>query len=158
MKELTAAAVMTTPVITVADDWGIDKLATFFVDRNISGAPVTSAGGEVIGVVSMTDIVRHSSMPVGQGEARDTHEYYLASSGRQYTEEEMQGYHIENSSDFTVRDLMTPMLFQVAEDATVKEVADMMVRGGIHRVLVISKKKVIGIITALDMLKVLRDL
>lgn len=158
MNNLIAADVMTTPVLTVPDDWGMDQLASYFVDKNISGAPVTDATGHLVGVVSMTDIVRHSSMPLSQDEARDTHEYYLASSGRLYTDEEMEGFHIDTSSDATTRDLMTPMLFEVAEDTAVKDVADMMVRGGIHRVLVTNNKKVTGIVTALDMLKVVRDL
>ena len=53
---------------------------------------------------------------------------------------------------------MTPMLFDVPETATVQEVADMMVRGGIHRVLVTVEKKLVGIVSALDVLKVVRDL
>lgn len=158
MNNLIATDVMTTPVLTVPEDWGMDQLASYFLDKNISGAPVIDRSGAVIGVVSMTDIVRQSSMPLSQDDARDTHEYYLASSGRRYTEEEMQGFHIDTSSDTTARDLMTPMLFEVAEDATVKDVADMMVRGGIHRVLVTGNKKVTGIVTALDLLKVVRDL
>ena len=158
MIKLTVADVMTTPVMTVAEDWTLPALATFFIENNVSGAPVTSVTGELVGVVSMTDIVRHDSTPAQDGGARDTHEYYLASSGRRYTDEEMQGFHIENGSGVTARDLMTPMLFQVAGDATVQEVADMMVRGGIHRVLVTRHKKLMGIVTALDMLKVVRDL
>ena len=70
----------------------------------------------------------------------------------------MQGFHIESDSQVSTRDLMTPMVFQVAEDAGVQEVAAMMVNGGIHRVLVSRRGQVVGIVTALDMLKVVRDL
>ena len=158
MSTITVAEVMTTPVMTVAEDWTLSALATFFIENNVSGAPVTSLSGEVVGVVSMTDIVRHSTEAAVPGAVQDTHEYYLATSGRQYSYEELQGFHIESGSDVTARDLMTPMLFQVAEDATVQDVADMMVRGGIHRVLVTRDRKVVGIATALDMLKVVRDM
>ena len=158
MKKLTAADVMTTPVLTVPDDWELERLASFFVENNVSGAPVTDASGEVIGVVSMTDIVRHNSVPVREGQTQDTHEYYLASSGRQYSDEEMQGFHIQVSSGVTTRDLMTPMVFKVAEDASVQEVAGIMISGGIHRVLVSGKHQMLGIVTALDLLKVVRDL
>ncbi len=70
----------------------------------------------------------------------------------------MQGFHIEPESGVTARDLMTPMVFEVREDTPVQEVADMMVRGGIHRVLVTKAKKPTGIVTALDMVKIIRDL
>ena len=158
MTDLTVADVMTSPVLTVAEDWPLERLASFFLGNNVSGAPVTSPTGEVVGVVSMTDIVRHSSSPGQEGEDRGTHEYFLASTGRQFTDEEMQGFHIESESGVTARDLMTPMVFEVREDTPLQEVADMMVRGGIHRVLVTKAKKPTGIVTALDMVKIIRDL
>ena len=158
MTRLTAADVMTAPVLTVSDDWGLEQLATFFLENNVTGAPVTDSSGKTVGVVSMTDIVRHTSVPVHEGQVRDTHEYYLASAGRQYTDEEMQGFHIEPDSEVTARDLMTPMVFQVTDDARVQDVAGMMVNGGIHRVLVAREGQVVGIVTALDLLKVVRDL
>ena len=158
MNRQTAADVMTSPVLTVQADWELEHLASFFVEKNISGAPVTDASGEVIGVVSMTDIVRHNSVPVQEGPPEDTHEYYLASSGRQYTDEEMYGFQIQTASGVTTRDLMTPMVFRVAEDASVQEMAGMMVSGGIHRILVSGDRPVVGIVTALDLLKVLRDI
>lgn len=158
MIDLTVADVMTSPVLTVAEDWPLDRLASFFLEHNVSGAPVTNPTGEVVGVVSMTDIVRHSSLHAQEGEDRGTHEYYLASAGRQFTYEEMQGYHIEPEGGVTARDLMTPMVFDIREDAPLQEVADMMVKGGIHRVLVTKTKKPTGIVTTLDMVKVIRDL
>ena len=53
---------------------------------------------------------------------------------------------------------MTPMIFRVDEDAGVKEIADMLIRGGIHRVFVTEGSKLTGIITALDLLKVVSAL
>ena len=158
MVSLTVADIMTAPVLTVSEQWSIEQLARFFVDNGVSGAPVTNDQGEVTGVVSVTDIVRYGTAPVHEGQVRDTHEYFLASSGRQYSEEEMQGFRIEASSDVTTRDIMTQMVFSVSEQTTVQEVADTMVRGGIHRVIVTNDKKVRGIVTALDMLKIVRDL
>ena len=58
---------------------------------------------------------------------------------------------------FTVRDIMTPMIFDVSEDTTLPEAADAMIRGHIHRIFVTRHHKVTGIVTALDMLKVIRD-
>lgn len=158
MADMTVAEIMTTPVLTASEDWTIEQLARFFIDNGVSGAPVTNQRGEAIGVVSITDIVRHDTVPVQEGQVRDTHEYFLASSGRQYSDEEMQGFRIEASSSVTTRDVMTPMVFSVAEDTRVQEVADMMVRGGIHRVIVTNDRKVRGIVTALDMLTIVRDL
>ena len=58
----------------------------------------------------------------------------------------------------TVQDIMTPTVFSVDEEAALQHVADAMIRGRIHRVFVTRQKKLVGIITALDMLKIIRDL
>jgi CBS domain-containing protein len=49
------------------------------------------------------------------------------------------------------------MIFSVNEDTSVQEAADTMLKGGIHRVFVTRDSKLIGIVTALDMLQVIRD-
>jgi len=116
MNNLIAADVMTTPVLTVPDDWGMDQLASYFVDKNISGAPVTDATGHLVGVVTMTDIVRHSSMPLSQDEARDTHEYYLASSGRLYTDEEMDAQIADRAR--YASDMVEPNFVKIFLDGT----------------------------------------
>jgi CBS domain-containing protein len=53
---------------------------------------------------------------------------------------------------------MTPTIFRVNENATVQQVADTMIRGRIHRVFVTQEEKVVGIISAADMLRVIRDM
>ena len=51
MTELTVADVMTSPVLTVEEDWSLERVASFFLENNVSGAPVTSPAGEVVGVL-----------------------------------------------------------------------------------------------------------
>jgi CBS domain-containing protein len=50
------------------------------------------------------------------------------------------------------------MIFSVSEDTSVQEVAETMLKGRIHRVFVTRENKLTGIVTALDMLKVIRDI
>ncbi|MCK4543475.1 MAG: CBS domain-containing protein [Spirochaetales bacterium] len=63
MKGLTAKDVMNQNVLAVGTDWSVDYLTDFLVENGISGAPVTSEDGKLIGVVSPTDIVRHRNLP-----------------------------------------------------------------------------------------------
>ena len=58
----------------------------------------------------------------------------------------------------TVSDIMTPTLFNVYEDTPVQVIADHMVRGRIHREFVTRGDRVVGIITAMDLLKIVSDL
>ena len=154
--DLTLADILTAPVKTVRKDWPLDRLATFLIDNHVSGAPVTTASGEVVGVVSMTDIVRHGSVPATAEDTDVAHEYY--SGGHTIAEHELHGFQVERDDAVTAGDLMTSMLFDLPESATVQQAADMMVRGGIHRVLVTADRKLVGIVTAHDLLKVIRDL
>ena len=85
------------------------------------------------------------------------HEYYLHAPERLYSAEEIESFRIEAESLVTVRDIMTPVTFNVTEGTSLKRVADSMIRGKIHRVFVTKKEILVGIITSMDMLKVIRD-
>lgn len=150
--------IMQREVLSVKEDWPVNQLARFFTDNHISGAPVTSRDGKLVGVVSHTDIVRFDGMPEEHSSAHDTHEYYLHTLERQVAQEEISAYHVGEDSSATVRDIMTPMVFKVTETASIQEVADTMIKGHIHRIFVTRDNKISGIVTALDMLKVIRDL
>ena len=56
MTDTTAQDVMTRDVLTARADWSIDRLADFFIDKSISGAPVLEPDGSLVGVVSSTDL------------------------------------------------------------------------------------------------------
>ncbi len=158
VKDWTVRDVMQTEVLSVDADWPLEKLTGFLVGNNISGAPVTSDTGELIGVVSLTDIVRHENMPDTGAASRDPHDYYRYSLEYKIGREEVAMYHIEHESSVRVRDIMTPMIYAVGENTGIQEVADTMIKGRIHRVFVTEGSKLAGIVTALDMLRVVRDL
>lgn len=158
MKHKTVKEIMTTQLFTASEDWSLDQLADFLVANNVTGAPVTSAAGEVVGVVSMTDIVRYQSLPLLSSSPHDTHEYYMSEMGRQYSPEEIESFRLDSGEQATVSDVMTPMVFSINEDASVQQVADMMITGNIHRVLVMKNKQVVGLVAALDIARVIRDM
>jgi len=153
----TVSSIMQRDVLSVGDSWPLHQLASFLTDNQISGAPVISEDGELIGVVSLTDIVRYDSMPESRAEVHDTHEYYLHTLEMQVTQEEFTSFHVEQESSASVRDLMTPMIFEVDENASIEEVADTMVKGRIHRLFVTHNKQISGVVTALDMVEFLRN-
>lgn len=155
MHKLTAKDVMTSEVLVVRVDWSVDRLAEFLIEYSISGAPVETKDGELIGVVSLTDIVHHKSRP--DKDPHWLHDYYLHAFESQCAREELSSFHIEAEPLSTIRAIMTPMIFQVAENSPVQKIADMMIKNRIHRVLVTRDKKVVGIISTPDMLKVIRD-
>jgi len=158
MMGLTARDVMTRDVLAAQADWPVDRLAEFLIENDISGAPVIAEDGTLIGVVSLTDIVRHDSLHQKEPHAHvyRTHDYYLPVLEDRYAQEEVAMFQIRGDSDVTVQDIMTPMIFEVDEATPVPQVAEKMVRGRIHRVFVTRQNTVVGIITALGLLDVLR--
>jgi CBS domain-containing protein len=158
MRDLTAKDVMIQEVLEVRAEWSLQRLVEFLVENSISGAPVTTENGKLVGVVSLTDIIRHDTLLEKGSQSYGTHEYYLHTLESQFAPQEIDSLHFGNEPLMTVRDIMTPTIFRVDENATVQQVADTMIRGRIHRVFVTQEEKVVGIISAADMLRVIRDI
>ena len=158
IREITVSDVMSSEVLSAEASWSLDKLAEVLIDNSISGAPVTDADGELVGVVSMTDIARQNSTTGNNPGAEATHDVYRYELERHLSQEELKIFHTHYESPVEVRDIMTPMIFKVAEDDSVKEVAETMLKGNIHRVFVTRDSKLVGVVTTLDMLKVFREI
>jgi len=157
MVNLTARDIMNQDVLSVGMDWSVDQLADFLVENSISGAPVVTEDGRLAGVVSLMDIVRYRSMPAMDSRDDEPHEYYIHTSELNYSNEEIESFHLDAESLISVKDIMTPRTFEVSEDAKIRDVADVMIRGNIHRVLVTRADALVGIITTMDMLRIIRD-
>jgi CBS domain-containing protein len=160
VQNLTARDVMTLGVQNADADWTLDELRSFLVGRSISGAPVCDAAGKLVGVVSSTDLMRSASEASTTSErspSRHDH-FYAFGLERPLSGEELRGLHVEIGSSTKVREIMTPLVFEVAPDAPLSAVADMMVRGRIHRVFVSRAGKIEGVVSALDLVRVLRDI
>jgi CBS domain-containing protein len=158
VRGITVGDIMRSEVLAAGANWSIETLADFLVDNSISGAPVTTQNGELVGVVSLTDIVRQSSMSNSHADSGSTHDVYLYELESQMSREELRVFHTREDSPVRVSDIMTPMIFRVDRDTSLQEVAETMLKGRIHRVFVTEDGKLTGIITALDMLQVIRDI
>lgn len=156
----TARDLMTDRVLTVPADWSLQELAAFLTEHAISGAPVVSDYGGAIGVVSTHDIARHDSEVTDDDDADDTDEppaYYLGTSAPAAPEALTP---LAASEETTVRDIMVPTVFTVDANASIHDVADRMVRGHLHRLLVVNpgtRRDIVGIVSAIDLLEWLRD-
>lgn len=158
MRVLTAKDVMNRHVVSVPADWTLEELAQFLVDKAISGAPVKDENGKLIGVVSLTDIVRHDSLAELDLRADTPSDYYLHGWESKLAPEELSSFHVEEKAQLTVRDLMTPIIFKVDESTPIQDVADVMLGGRIHRLLVTGGEQIVGIVTTMDMLRAIREL
>jgi CBS domain-containing protein len=56
-----------------------------------------------------------------------------------------------------VRDIMTAEILAVSGDRTVREVAQMMVTRGVHRLLVTEGGRLLGLVTTLDLVRAIAE-
>jgi predicted transcriptional regulator len=146
--------VMNPDIMTVAADMTTDDLARYLTEREISGAPVVDSQGHLIGVVSMTDIGRQLAEPSDFASSRRS-EFYRNTSDDVTLEDLGQRYVEER--EVTVRDVMTPVVYQVPATAPVAEAARSMVEHHIHRLIVTQDKEPVGIITSMDLLRIVAE-
>ena len=157
MKDLKAKDIMNTDVLSVRDDMTVQELADFLTEREILGAPVVDAEGEVVGVVSCTDIAQSTTTEATMLVKKSTPGFYEHGWENKLGQDEMVRLQVEEKESLPVREIMTPTIYTVPEDTPISDIAKAMVAGRIHRLLVTRGSRLVGIITTLDMLKVFFD-
>ncbi len=147
--ELTAKDIMTPDVICVSREMDLRDLAKLFLEKGITGAPVVDEKGDLAGVISQTDLLYYQL----------TRDDELVLDSDFYANARVEGRHlprgfqIEDVNSGKVEDVMTPVVHSVGERAKAVAIARMMNRRHIHRVIVTRGRKVAGIISALDLLR-----
>ena len=140
-----ARDIMIKDFITVSEDTDVWELARLFTVKRITGAPVISGEGALVGVVSQTDIIRHLK-DVASGAADDAADFY---------KEPEPDRPIWAAQPVTARDLMSPSVISAPEQTTIHELGSIMLQHKIHRIIITSGGRLAGIVTTMDMLKVL---
>ncbi|HEX7672458.1 MAG TPA: CBS domain-containing protein [Polyangiaceae bacterium] len=121
----TIRTIMTTDVVCVTPELSVAAVATLFLDRGISGAPVVDESGRAIGMVSKTDLVRHYS----DADAK-------------------------TAVAPVVGDIMMPMAFCLPANESIARAAALMAFEGMHRVPVANTRgQIVGLISSLDVLR-----
>lgn len=153
MKELVASDVMSTQVLAVRPDMTVHELATVLTGNQISGAPVMD-GRRLLGVVSLSDIAQVEADGAGLVQGGLDPEAAVHGWEGRATSDEMRALYLEGGQAL-VRDIMTPTAYTVPHDTPVSRLARTMVSGRVHRLLVVRDRKVVGIVTSLDLLGLL---
>ncbi|MGB5161509.1 MAG: CBS domain-containing protein [Thermoanaerobaculia bacterium] len=158
-KSLTAQDIMNPEVMTVTNEMTVKELAGFLTDQEISGAPVEDENGALIGVVSVTDIVRAASSGgdrLMNGHDREAHFYTRGWEGK-LSADELETLHLEDD-ELKVGEIMTPSVFAVEAEAPINTVAQSMMDSHLHRLLVVREGKVVGIVSTSDLLSLLAEI
>ena len=157
MEALKARDLMTSPVQFARADWPLYELAEFFIEHRFSGAPVLSDNNEVLGVVTLSDLVRHEMLPLKEPAEHHAKLRLKQNLGEQYDDEDLKAIRMKEDTTTCVADIMTPNIFTVPEEADLPSVAAMMCKGQVHRLFVKRDTQIVGVVAALDLLRCFDD-
>ena len=143
IQSLKAAEIMTKEVVCLNEELGLHECERMLLDKGISGAPVVDTEGRLRGVVSKTDLVSYHA---DRGEEElETSEFFRI--------EGLHGSHIIDLNMPVARDVMTPVPCVASETSTIGELAALMVRREVHRVVICRGREVVGIVSSMDILR-----
>ncbi|HET8999696.1 MAG TPA: CBS domain-containing protein [bacterium] len=139
-----ARELMSTPVVRVAPEATLKEVAERMVAHRVSGVPVVDHFGELVGIISESDLVSKLEYEeTGQGLVGFLdHLAHAVGADRKL--------HAR-----TAAELMTSGVVTAAPDASVRELIHLMTSHGVNRVPIVEGGRVIGIVTRADILRTL---
>lgn len=149
-----AAEIMCSELLTVYEGWTIHRLAEFFINRQISAAPVIASDHELVGVVSVSDVFKFNNMNE-EGRTRALRNHYRDSCGQEINTDLLRQWVKNADRNCTVHQIMTPEVISIDAAATIEDVSELLLERRIHRVFVTVDNKIVGVITAMEALRAL---
>lgn len=154
-RKLKARDLMKTDVARLDSGTPVDEAISLLEADHISGAPVVDAGGRLVGVLSLSDLARAKD---AESEAPGSFraEYYVPVEG---LDEEADDFALKDnySPDAlvsgTVAEWMSEDIVSVAPDDSLRVACKRMSERGIHRLLVIEKGSLVGILSSFDVVR-----
>ena len=144
---LKAKDVMTNDVITVTRETSVRDLALLFTERHISSVPVADDNGDLIGIVSESDLIEQDkNLHIPTVVSIFDWVIYLESDKR--FEKELQKMTAQ-----TVGEIYSEEVFSVGPETPVSEVADIMSSKKVHAVPVVEGRRLVGVIARIDLIR-----
>ena len=140
-------------VATCGPEQTLGELTELLSLHQISGVPVVDDEGTLLGVVSQTDVAAYLG-GLYSDEIRGAAGFYQGLMGRISSSDPGVRALLETR---TVEQLLTPHVHYVSPDATLDEVIDLMLNQHVHRLPVVRKGKLVGLVSTLDVLREIRD-
>jgi len=141
---------MNPDVVSVSPETPAGEALDVLLDADVADAPVVSEDGRIVGIVSQTTLVRHVEAPAT---ARET--------GRFFTNDEEYrdlGDTPDHRTQTPVEKILSTRMFPVTRETGVAVAANIMRERGIHRLFVTDHGKLAGVVTSLDLMRIVEEL
>ncbi len=149
---LCARDIMQAEVQSVSPTMTMEDLEDLLLKERIGGVPVLE-NGALVGVVSRSDFVRAAGLERSLAGAVDDAADQSGSAG--HGGSARSGARVFHAR--TARDIMAPDVVTVTLDTPLEEVARVLAKRHLHRVLVTEGTKVLGVISTLDIVRLVAD-
>jgi CBS domain-containing protein len=168
--------IMTPDPVTVGPETTLREVIDLLSERAISGVPVVSGSGQVVGVVSASDILSFASSTPGVPADRSESYVDWGESEAAVDDEEStpawfatlwsdsEAALVERISgptspewdilaDHTVDEVMTHRVITMPANTQLSDAADRMIEAGIHRLLVTDGDRLVGLVSSTDFVR-----
>jgi len=152
ISKIKAKNIMQTEVICLSPDMTLFDAAKLLSESSISGAPVVDDLNELVGVLSQSDLLKHSmeSEYASCFQSGFYHEVPFAKDVKFFSGASLNG--------IKVREIMSPYVISANPEDSIMDIARSLREHRFHRLIITEDNKPVGIISTLDLLKVLEDL
>ena len=144
---LTAQDIMTREVITVKESATVRELAALLLTSNISGAPVVNEAGDMVGVVTESDLIfQNKKVHMPATFALLDAFVFLERPGKM--EQELKKMAGAKVGDICSRDPVS-----VTPETELEELATLMAEKNIHTLPVMAEGRLVGVIGKSDIIR-----
>lgn len=140
----TAAAIMTTKVVTATPETSVAEIAGLLLEHKISAVPVIDGEQGVVGIVSEGDLL-------GRPPAGSPRGWWL----RLFRENTACLEEIATARHLKARDVMTSPVVTVGEETPIDILATLMRRRRVKRLPIVHDNRLVGIVSRTDVLDAL---
>ncbi len=127
-----AKDVMSEGVVSIVATATVHEAAKLLVNTHVSALPVLDANGVMVGIVSEADVIKEGMQPAGPTPAG----------------------HVTALSR-PVAEIMTRDVVTADENASLSDIAALMLRRRVKRVPILRERKVVGVVSRVDLLQAL---
>ncbi len=159
LSKVLAEEIMENDVLELTTLTPIESAIELLEEYAISGAPVVDEAGELVGVLSASDIIKRDRVHNDEDADGRRTSYYFADPFDSPASEFFgrEDYSLDALGRELTMDWMTPEVVSVGPDATLTEVCGVMAKESIHRVFVLKDKRIQGVVSTLDIVTYLAE-
>jgi CBS-domain-containing membrane protein len=156
--ERVVSDVMQTKVLTVSPGTALPDLERKLLSSRVGALPVVDRDGRLAGIVSRSDVVRQLCLERSLGEAMA--DAYRDQTDERFAEKAKEDVAVaigKRMEQLTVRDVMIRDVLTAEPGLALTKAAQRMIERRVHRLPVVEEGRLVGILTSLDLVRVMAE-